>query len=1768
MSDTIHKNNNPFSTLALRGGRLRKRGRGVVSYAPFLMGASAVVLGSMFMLSALPFANASNEHNEDSSNTCEDSTLNTAVRTTTEITTTATVAPKHTRAVGGQDVTDTINDTYHDDDDYSHVDVIVTPTGVYNTTFTTSGSINGSASEYYAGVFLSRSGNGALCLVNGADIRDTENYGIEASRSGEGVLDISNGGNITNAGNVGIKAYRSGDDDLKISSTGNIGANKGIYARHSSGGGSVKINLEEAASVTAEGGATTDHGIQVKHNGSGEVGVYVLSERVEGSEIKNVESTHGTGIRVEHIGGGNVAVKTDGWVWGKKSGVWVEQNRTGSVELLVREGSWIHGDEQHGLFVNHIGGGSIDIDVQGGSGNTQEGVTSRTDDAIKVINTGDNLTKIDIDGRVSSTVSSASSDTSGKGIYAKHNGAGNIDIDLLGDGKVLSRDDDGIYAKHSGNGQVLITLKGSSAVRSTGNGSHGVNVHHSGSGLVGIDILELVAGSTTRNIESSRGDGIHIERTGNGAGNVAVGIDGRVWGKESGVWVEQNRTGSVTLSVREGSWMHGDEQHGLHVNHIGGGTIDIDVQGGSGNTQEGVTSRTGDAIKVINTGDNLTKIDIDGRVSSTVSSASSDTSGRGVYAKHDGAGHIDIDLLGDGKVLSSDDDGIYAKHSGNGQVLITLQGSSAVGTTNTRTGNTVTDKHGVNVYHSGSGLVDIDILSERVAGSTERNIESTHGDGIHIKRVGSGGGNVAVETDGWVWGEKSGVWVEQNRTGSVEFLVRDGSRMYGEEQYGLFVNHIAGGSIDIDVQGGGVTQGSVMSRNGDAIKVINTGDNLTKIDINGGRVFSTGYGSAKSGKGIYAKHNGAGNIDIDLLNRGEVRSNDDDGIYAKHEDEGDIRISLQNHARINSPFDNGIYAKHTSSGDIVLSFEGKPIIRTGSTGTPINVLDQHGIELHHSGSGLVDININTQPFGVAPVGFRRSRPRNVYSYRGDGVHIQRSATSSGNVNVVTNGPIWGRNHGILIDHKGTGDVKVEVLNGSRVFADRSEAISVISKGLIDIDVKGGTGEFDGVEGWATDAIFVHSTGSELIDIDIAGRVTTLRGSAIHALQTSGEDIEIDVKSGARLISRDNSGITARTTGGDISVAIEDGGAVRSNKFVGISVESEGGGTIEIDLAGRVFNGNDDNDFAIQMHSRNTKTLILRPSFEMDGEVFSFGGGKGILKLNQHAVNASREGTLDLDKFNHFNEFVKEDENIWVLTGSRAEGDGPLSSFRKAKVVAGTLRFKNVNFAMAPGRRQRFFEVLDDSVLGVVGTNTLKGNLKNSGRGEIFFDRGGNLKVNGNYKGLGSLVFDIGTDARGWDNLQKLLITGNIVGGELVRPVFIRYSGSVALGGDDSPWLVLEKNEEEEGEDHFDIGGVMFGEDINGTLLSTNSEGEKQITIGTNVYEFEHDHINVQGENGETFKANGWRLDRVGSNAPGAPRLPDPNRGEDDPRINRDGRETNALRDDTLGHAGGVWAEQGSSRTLQESGAISGGHLRTESDHVRFGFDLPAQGFMGGDVVLGAGVRQEFSVSDFSSPSGRSTIGVESHAALLKASWWSPAGFYADGQAQYVRFSRGISTDGLRDQAHEGTGMGISSELGYRFAVPFGGMDFEIVPQMQLAWSRVGFEDYVTSRGGLISLEDGELMKGRLGLSWDGEWRDAGGFGRIYGGVNLRDALDGRTAVRATGVLLTSKQGSSVDGRLGLSYEWDDGYSIYGEAKALRSGDVEEVSANLGVNIDF
>lgn len=240
------------------------------------------------------------------------------------------------------------------------------------------------------------------------------------------------------------------------------------------------------------------------------------------------------------------------------------------------------------------------------------------------------------------------------------------------------------------------------------------------------------------------------------------------------------------------------------------------------------------------------------------------------------------------------------------------------------------------------------------------------------------------------------------------------------------------------------------------------------------------------------------------------------------------------------------------------------------------------------------------------------------------------------------------------------------------------------------------------------------------------------------------------------------------------------------------------------------------------------------------------------------------------------------------------------------------------------------------------------------------------------------------------------------------------------------------------------------------------------------------------------------------------------------------------------------------------------------ERIHFGYDTPAMNFMDGDMIVGANMWHGTSTSDVSSSIGTSGIGVRSQAAALTASWWSPEGLYASGQTQYVRLLSDISADGLSVvKDNEGIGITTSAELGYRFTVPLDGMDFEVAPQAQLVWSHVGFEDFAGLQGELVSLEDGDLVTGLLGLSWSGGWQAARGFGRIYGGMNLRGAVDGKTSVDISGVSIVNEQkGLSVDGKLGFSYEWDEGYAVHGEASAMQHDDVDEIRASLGIRIDF
>ncbi|MCY4038698.1 MAG: autotransporter outer membrane beta-barrel domain-containing protein [Hyphomicrobiales bacterium] len=146
-----------------------------------------------------------------------------------------------------------------------------------------------------------------------------------------------------------------------------------------------------------------------------------------------------------------------------------------------------------------------------------------------------------------------------------------------------------------------------------------------------------------------------------------------------------------------------------------------------------------------------------------------------------------------------------------------------------------------------------------------------------------------------------------------------------------------------------------------------------------------------------------------------------------------------------------------------------------------------------------------------------------------------------------------------------------------------------------------------------------------------------------------------------------------------------------------------------------------------------------------------------------------------------------------------------------------------------------------------------------------------------------------------------------------------------------------------------------------------------------------------------------------------------------------------------------------------------------------------------------------------------------------------------------------------------TGIRALVETEYDFDI----MNFRITPHARLTWTRVGFDDFVGPNRERVSLVDGDTVDLGLGLSFDNEYQISNGLTRIYGGANLLSPLDGETSVRISGFTIVNEQDDlSVDGKLGLSYEWGEGYAVHGEVSTLRNDDAEEIRANLGLDIDF
>ena len=807
--------------------------------------------------------------------------------------------------------------------------------------------------------------------------------------------------------------------------------------------------------------------------------------------------------------------------------------------------------------------------------------------------------------------------------------------------------------------------------------------------------------------------------------------------------------------------------------------------------------------------------------------------------------------------------------------------------------------------------------------------------------------------------------------------------------------------------------------------------------------------------------------------------------------------------------------------------------------------------------------------------------------------IQFTREGRGDLDIVNKGKITGAEYGIHARHIGDkGDLRIRTENRGSGLGN--EIVSSL-EGIF--AQHGGEGD-----------IVVH--------VESGGKVVSEESSGVF-VEHNGR-------------GRVNFLIQGEVRGGQTGISVARGAhiwvgpeAEVHGDLVGIQVDGgRPGGLIYIDVAGKVSSAKENGDAIVIGNSDGVGRVALRPGFSLDGAVV-WNNQRGYLQLRtQSSSGPLVQGVLDLgaQEFRGFPSFWNYGH--WEVTGEASEDE----AFQQAGSW-GSLRFSNVDFKMQRDSRWRFEEFDFVGILEIAGSNRLRGDLLV--KGNLVFEPNGSLTVSGNYshgyyyKGNQSVLFNVDLAKQ---SVGKLTIEGDAYGQRERVSMRVLEDSPVLV---ETPALIevhgYARGNNFEGEETIGAFDYVLDYEAVGRVLPVPSNAldryldDLRDDVDDHYSDLEddvrdHHRVLINGLSSDYYEAvrnkspNREELERMRqtirearkaqrealdevqkAHAEASSNIPS-GRGDFSGfhtwRFRRDGLAAStaplslivaAVSDSMSAEIdkgdnteGGAWAKQQNSFVSLESGAITGSRSRMEDNRVHFGFDVPAASFMGGDMIFGASMWQGVSISDVSSPVGNGGIDVESHAAALTASWQSPDGFYVDGQTRYARFLSDISAEGLSlVQDNEGTGVSASVETGYRFAVPLGGMDFHLSPQMELVWSRVDFEDFTGPHNELVSLEDGDIVRGRLGLSWDSEWRAVGGSGHVYGGVNLRGALDGRTSVNVSGFSLASEQrGLSVDGRLGISYEWDEGYAFHGEAVALRREGVEEVRANLGVRIAF
>ena len=1353
----------------------------------------------------------------------------------------------------------------------------------------------------------------------------------------------------------------------------------------------------------------------------------------------------------------------------------------------------------------------------------------------------------------------------------------------------------GISLEHNGSGDVhlantggYIHTQGGGVRALTGTASRNMDIRING--IIGIpDRLTPVGG-----------DGISALHRGTGDLNIAA-LD--IFSERIGISAVTEATTAAT-NIRAAGFIRTDYD-GIVVRHLGSQSLNIELTGR-------ITASRGYGVYAISesmrddaTGH--TSIIVDAPVTTEQSTIRRDA----VHVKHLRKGNLAVrntnlvisssdgfDLqtgsvasnlvFASGGTVRAQDHGVKARHEGTGILSIRAEdiaaqtfdainvytSSSVTDASITATGNLTAGRYGIRAEHNGTGAFNVTLADTATITSTTR--YGIYAETDNTQDDATGGVNVSVGGDIGTEDAPVGagaVFLYHGGRGDASVTLTQGVNLFAENRgIGIETASTAG---DLNLR----TDANIESGS-EGIQVSHQGAGNVSVHATGD-IRNTNPSNRTNGKGIEIVTSSSA-VGMDLYFSGSIRSVAR-AIEVESEGTGHVSLRVAEGSTLHSQRNHAI----TFNGANQTATRNVDIHVAGYIGSRESYTAKRGIESDMHGVGDVSATLAATgkifagETGIDIATMNTMRSATVRAY-GDIVSRQKS--------------------GIRVRHRGTGPLIITAGNitsqevGLIASTEEHPDSPAIDNSLAEINIRANGNIASGES-----VIRAIQAGPAALNITTAhGTTMTSQTQGVidaRVYQDNTGGMNITVGGSAVAIGATHAdAVRAYTAGtGDVNITITQGANIRGLQGINVtrdripepgetpSSDTAPAGTVHIDIGGRVRG----ETTAINMDAGTLHQLTLRAGSQITGNITSTGTVDSFLVLDD-SVSERRHGTLALGDISGFNWLRKNGTQNWTLTGDMDEDQ----AFTLVTHSEGNMFIDDFALLTAPEYPDDTSVLIDpDASLTVQGNNgRIEGNVRNNGKlvlsqtgiisGNLSnvgtLEVGGNNQITGDLTGVGTIDFQRGNDnaaltvngdfetggtvifnflaGQGYTN--TLDIQGELIGTEPTR-VEIYTHGRVSPSlGSIIPVITAPTPQQS--------GDELPGDETGSGLIIEHADSfvVNRVIGGAFTFDFEHDAA-----------LEGWVLRQSGF----SPRVPAfKNYPASLVRLARLPSMQERLGDRAWLTDGGrgVWARtEGAHTHLEPSGATVKSNYEIFDRRLRFGLDVPlghgAQHAPGHGWRLGANVSfgsADTDVAAVENGEHDGNIDTDLFTFALDARWIRPEGLYVDTQAQYAVFSSDIASQGeSMTFNNEADALRLSGELGYRFEA--GG--FSLAPQMQVEWGRVDFDGFIGPHNEIVSLEDGDVMDGRIGLVLDKQW--TGGpenRASLSTGAHLRVPFDGKTVVDVSSMpLVSERKDVALELNAGFDYQWDNNTFSGGLAMA-QGGEVEDYRANLSMRFGF